>query len=103
MQSNMLLNQRSNQHFKLSKSSLIKKNVKHIDPKHTHIHTHTKHVQPILYFKNKLRQFSKHTFTQVFLVMTKSHCTCTYIKSSKEYCMLCVRKTLQDCISIYML
>ena len=36
MQSNMLLNQRSNQNFKLSKSSLIKKNVNDIDPKHTH-------------------------------------------------------------------
>ena len=41
MQSNMLLNQKSNQHFKLSKTYLIKKNVKHLDPKHTHTHTHT--------------------------------------------------------------
>ena len=32
MQSNMLLNQRSKQHFKLSKSSLNNKNVKQIDP-----------------------------------------------------------------------
>ena len=31
----MLLNQRSKQHFKLLKSSLNKKNVKHIDPKYT--------------------------------------------------------------------
>ena len=30
----------SYQNLKLSKSSLIKKNVKHIDPKHTHTHTH---------------------------------------------------------------
>ena len=36
----MLLKQRSKQHFKLSKSSLNKKNVKHIDPK-THTHTLT--------------------------------------------------------------
>ena len=36
MQSSMLYNQRSKQHFKLSESSLNKKNVKHIDPKHTH-------------------------------------------------------------------
>ena len=36
MQSNMLLNQRSKQNIKLSKTSLIKKNVKHLDPKHTH-------------------------------------------------------------------
>ena len=48
MQSNMLLNQRSKQHFKLSKISLIKKNVKHLDPKHTHTHTHT---------QNKSNQF----------------------------------------------
>ena len=44
MQSSMLLNQRSKQHFKLLKTSLNTKNVKHIDPKthtHTHIHTHT--------------------------------------------------------------
>ena len=41
MQSNVLLNQRSKQHVKLSKSSLNKKNDKHLDPKHTHTHTHT--------------------------------------------------------------
>ena len=42
------------------------KNFKHIDPKthtHTHTHTHTKEVYPILYLKNKLRQFSEHTLT----------------------------------------
>ena len=34
----MLLNQRSKQHIKLSKTSLNKeKNHKHLDPKHTHI------------------------------------------------------------------
>ena len=34
----MQLNQGSKQHFNLSKASLNKKNVKHIDPKtHTHI------------------------------------------------------------------
>ena len=38
MQLNMLLNQRSKQHFKLSKTSLNKNNVKHLDPKHTHTH-----------------------------------------------------------------
>ena len=62
-------------------------------------HTHTKQVQPILYFKNKLKQFSEHTLTHVFLVMTKSHCTCTCIQSSKECCVLCV-KTSQDFISV---
>ena len=35
MQSSMLHNQGSKQHFKLSKSSLNKKNVKYIDPEHT--------------------------------------------------------------------
>ena len=39
MQSSMLYNQRFKQHFKLSKSSLNKKNVKHIDPKQTLLHT----------------------------------------------------------------
>ena len=28
-------------------------------------HTHTKQVKPILYFKNRLRQFSEHTLTHV--------------------------------------
>ena len=36
MQSSMLLDQGSKQQFKLSKSSLNKINVKHIDPKHPH-------------------------------------------------------------------
>ena len=36
MQLSMLLNQRSKQHFKLLKTSLNKKNDKHLDPKHTH-------------------------------------------------------------------
>ena len=48
MQSNKLLIQKSKQHFKLSKTSLMKKNVKHLDPKHTHTHTHT---------QNKSNQF----------------------------------------------
>ena len=43
MQSSILLNQGSEQHFKLLKTSLNKKIVKHLDPKtHTHTHTHTK-------------------------------------------------------------
>ena len=42
MQSNMQLNQRFKQHFKLSKSSINNKNDRHLDPKtHTHTHTHT--------------------------------------------------------------
>ena len=39
MQLSMLYNQWSKQYFKLSKTSLNKKNVKHIDQKHTHTHT----------------------------------------------------------------
>ena len=62
MQSSMQLNQRSSQHFKLSKSSL-NKNIKHNDPK-THTHTLDKSNQ-FFYFKNKLRQFSVHTLTHV--------------------------------------
>ena len=75
------------------------KNVKHIDLK---THTDTKQVQPILCFKNKLRQFSEHTLTHVFLVMAKSHCTCTFIKNSKEYCVLCVKNItrLHKCIHV---
>ena len=88
MQSNMQLNQGSKQHFNLSKTSLNKKNFKHIDPK---THTHTKQVESILYFKNKLRQFSKHILTHVFIVMAKSHCTYICIKISKEYYVLCMK------------
>ena len=64
-----------------------------IDPKHTHTrartHTHTRtHTQ------NKSNQFyiSKTSldnlvsiYTYVFLVIAKSYCTCTCIKSSKEF------------------
>ena len=46
-----------------------------------------------------LRRFSKHTLTHVFLMIAKSHCTYTCIKSSKEFCVLYV-KTSQDCISV---
>ena len=70
---------------------------------HTHTHTHTqKQIKPILYFKNKSRKFIEHTLTQVFLVMAKSHCTCTCIKSSKEYCVLCVKNIarLHKCLHV---
>ena len=40
MQSNMQLNQGPKQHFNPTKTSLNKKNVKHINPK-THTYTHT--------------------------------------------------------------
>ena len=36
MQSSMQLNQRSNQNFKFSKTSLNNKNDGHLDPNHTH-------------------------------------------------------------------
>ena len=54
-------------------------------------------------FKNKSRQFSEHTLTHVELVMAKSHCTCTCIKSSKEHCMLCVKNItrLHKCLQCY--
>ena len=57
----------------------------------THTHTHNKSNQFYI-SKTKLRQFSEHTLTHVKLVMAKSHCICTCIKNSKEYCMLCVKK-----------
>ena len=81
MQTSKLLNQRSNQHFKLSKSSLDKK-MQSIHRSKNHTHTLNKSNQ---FYKNKLRQFSEHTLTHVFLVMAKSHYTYTCIKSSKEF------------------
>ena len=99
MQSSMLINQRSKQHFKLSKSFHNKKNVKHIDPEHTHTH---KTSLTNFIFKSKLRQFSDHTLTHIFLVITKSHCTCTCIKSNKKYCVLCVKNIarLHKCLHV---
>ena len=85
MQLNILLNQRSKQHFELSKSSLNKKNVKHIDLKtHTHTHTHTHKTSLTNFIFQKQEQFSEHILAQVFLVMVKSHCIYTCIKSSKS-------------------
>ena len=48
------------------------------------------------------RQFSEHTLTHVNLVMAKSHCTCTCIKSRKEYYVLCVKNIvrLHKCIQV---
>ena len=66
----------------LKKHLLIRKCKAFIDPKYTHTLNKT---NQFLYFKNELRQFSEHTLTHVSLMMTKSHCTCTCIKSSKEY------------------
>ena len=55
-------------------------------------HTHTLNKFNQFYiFKNKLKQFSKHILTHVFLVMAKSHCTYSCIKSSKRICVLCVK------------
>ena len=105
MQSSMPLNQRSKHHFDLSKSSLNKKNVKHIDPK-THTHTHTQNKSNQFYIsKNKSRQFSEYTVTHVNLVMAKLHCNCTCIKSSKEYCVLCVKDIarLHKCLHVMMI
>ena len=72
--------------FQSLKNISQQENVKYLNP---NTHTHTQ-VQPILYLKNKSRQFSEYTLIHVFLVMAKSYCTCTCMKSSKEYCVLCV-------------
>ena len=72
-----------------------KKNVKHLDPKHTHT-------------LNKSNQFIfqkqvKHTLTHVFLVMAKSHLTCTYIKSSKEFACVKNITRLHKCLHVMMI
>jgi len=78
---NMLSSQNISQH--ISKAF--------IDPKHTHTRTHT-HMRT--HTQNKSNQFyiSKTSlenlvsiYTYVFLVIAKSHCTWTCIKSSKEF------------------
>ena len=50
----MLLNQRSKQHFKLSKTSLNTKNVKHIAPK-THTHTYAQTSLTNLIFQKQVK------------------------------------------------
>ena len=71
---------------------------KHMDLKNTHTHTLNKFSQFYI-SKTKSRQFSEHTLTYVNLVMAKSHCTYTCIKSSKEFWVLCVKNIarLQMC------
>ena len=67
---------------------------------HRSQNTHTLNKSNQFYIsKPKSRQFSEHTLTHVNLVMAKSHCTCTCIKSSKEFCVLCMKNIarLQMC------
>ena len=61
-----------------------------MDLQNTHTHTLNKFNQFYI-SKTKFRRFSKHTLTHVKLMMAKSHCICTCIKNSKEYCVLCVK------------
>ena len=75
-----------------------------MDLKNTHTHTKNKSNQFYI-SKIKLRQFSRHTLIHVKLVMAKSHCIRTCIKSSKEYCMLCVKNIvrLHKCMHVMMI
>ena len=69
-------------------------------------HTHTQNKSNKFYIsKIKLRQLSEHILTHVKLVMAKSHCICTCIKNSKEYCVLCVKNItrLHKCIHFMMI
>ena len=52
--------------------------------KHSRSKTHTQNKSNQFYI-SKTRQFSEYILTHVFLVMAKLHCTCTCIKSSKEF------------------
>ena len=72
-----------------------------MDLKNTHTHRLNKSNQFYI-SKTKLRQFSKHTLTHVKLVIAKSHCICTCIKNSKEYCVLFVKNIarLHKCIHV---
>ena len=78
MQSSKLLNQRSNQHIKLSKTSIKQEKCKAFKIQDIHTHTLNKSNQ---FYISKISQdnFSVHTLTHVFLVMAKSHCTCTSV------------------------
>ena len=89
----------SQKHLSSRKMSSIQ-----IQNTHTHTHTHT-HNKSNQFLKNKSRQFSKYTLTHVFLVIAKSHCTCTCIKNSKEYYVLFVRNIarLHKCLHVIMI
>ena len=65
-------------------------------------HTHTLNKSNQFYISKTSQEFSEHTLIQVNLVMVKSHCTRTCIKSSKEYCVLCVKNIvrLHKCIQV---
>jgi len=88
------LNQRSNQHVKLSKHLSTKMQSIHRS-KNTHIHTlthsytHTQQVSLILYFKNKLQQFSEHILTHVSLVMDKYIVPTHVSKVAKNLSVVC--------------
>ena len=101
MQFNMKLNQWSNQHIKLSKSS-FNKNFKHMDlPKETHTHTLKKSNQFYI-SKTKFRQFSEHTLTHVNLCWP-NHIVSAHVSRIVKNIACCVWKTSQDCISVFML
>ena len=85
-----------------SQKHLSSRKMSSIQIQNTHTHTLNKSNQ---FLKNKSRQFSKYTFTHVFLVIVKSHCTCTCIKISKEYYVLCVKNIarLHKCLHVIMI
>ena len=92
---------RSKQHFKSLKNISHQEKCQAFRSKHTHTHK-KKTSLTNFYFRNKSRQFSDYTLTHVFLVMAKSHCTYTCIKSSKEYYVLCVKNItrLHKCMHV---
>ena len=78
MQSNMQLNQWSNQHIKLSKTSL-KWKFKHMDLQK---HTHTLNKSNQFYIsKTSLRQFSEHT---LIYVKSRDNQTTLYLHMYQE-------------------
>ena len=66
-------------------------------------HTHTKQVSPILYFKNKSRQFSEYTLTHVNLYDGQITLYMHMYQEQQRILRVVCKKTSQDCISVYML
>ena len=101
MQSSKLFNQRSKQHFKLSKTSLNKKNVKHLDPKHTH--THTLIISNQFYISKMSQNSLVSIHYHMYSLWWPNHIVPAYVSKVAKNFACYVWKTSQDCINVYML
>ena len=100
MQSNIQLNQWSNQHIKLLKSSL-NKNFKHMNLKNTHTLTLNKSNQ---FYISKTSQDSLVRYINTCKTLWwPNHIVPVHVSRIEKNIACCVWKTSQDCICVYKL